>query len=184
MASSIQSRRSPLRPEAADARACTLESRRRVLREIPFFQALPAHEIQRTSEVFWERGFHPGEVIYYQGEPATHLYVLTLGKVRVERSADERPNALLDIFGPGDFFGTLPALGSTSYADTATALTAGCALVIAAREFQTILERYPSVTLAILQHVTARLEAAYAEIEHLNAFSLDQRVASTLRRLA
>ncbi len=177
-------RRTPLRAEVADARACTLESRRRILGQLPFFRMLEPREVASIGDEFWERGFRPGEGIYRPGEPASHLYVLATGKVRLDRPAAPRPGVLLDVLGPGDFFGTLPALGSPTYVDAATALTAGCALVVDREAFDTVLERHPPVALAALRAVGAQLEAARAEIARLGTLPLDQRVAAALVRLA
>lgn len=99
-----------LRTEVADSRSCSLETRRRLMRQLPFFQSLPSDEITRIGNLFWERGFRPGEVIYQWGEPPAHLYVLATGKVHLVRPSENHRNVLCDVLGPGEFFGTLVTL--------------------------------------------------------------------------
>ena len=141
-------------------------------------------EATRISDLFWERGFRPGEVIYREGEPSAHLYVLAIGKVRLGRADGEHRRILLDVLGPGDFFGTLAALEGPAYPDTATSLTTGCALVITVDAFRELMKQHPSIAIAALRVVMDRLEAARARIALSSSSTLDQRVATTLARLA
>jgi CRP/FNR family transcriptional regulator, nitrogen oxide reductase regulator len=182
--SPARERRTPLRVETADSRACTLESRRLNLRQFPSFRALPGSDLRHLSEVFWERPLRPGDVVYRQGEPATRLYLLTTGRVRLDRAGAGEATALLDIFGPSDLFGEAAVREGAAYDGTASAISAGCTLVVSAPDFRGVCERYPSVALAALQVLAERLAAARTAIERRDTHSLDQRVAAALDRLA
>ena len=177
-------RRTPLAPEGIEPHLCTLDLRRQILRQTPFFAGLPPAEVDRISLHFSERGYQPGETVYHAGEPATRLYVVAAGKVKLVRPTPAGQNVLLDILPPGDFFGSLATLGDREYPDTAEAQTACCLLSVDADQFAEILRAYPAVALATLEIVAERLRDAHEVIEHLSAHPVEARLAATLLKLA
>jgi CRP-like cAMP-binding protein len=51
------------------------------LKEADLFKDLTAYQIQRIAKHVEERSFQPQDVIFSQGEPAQHLYILLEGEV-------------------------------------------------------------------------------------------------------
>lgn len=177
-------RRTPLRADHVEAHACTLPRRLRVLHQTPFFAALPEDDIMSISSRFRQKAFSAGETIYVAGERAANLYVVATGKIKIVRTTPAGKTIVLGIIGPGDFFGSLSALGDKTYTDTAVAHTGCCTLSIAGSEFQTILRRYPLVATSALEIVAARLRAMHELVEQLGAHSAEERIASILLTLA
>lgn len=93
-------------------------------------------------------------------------------------------DVLLDMLAPGEFFGSLSALGDAEYADTAQAQTACCILGIGTLDFQAILRQYPTIAIEVLNIVTGRLQTAQETIRQLSANSVESRVAAALLKLA
>lgn len=163
---------------------CTVGLRRAIVRQLPFFAGLASEAIEEIYGRFHERGYAAGEMIYLAGDAATRLHVVARGKVKVLRHSARGQDVLLDILAPGEFFGSLSALGDAEYPDTAQALTPCCTLAIAADDFQEVLHRYPAVALATLALVAARLHAAHEQVRQLSAHPVPQRVAAALLLLA
>lgn len=176
-------RQIPLATEHIDPQRCTLDVRLRILRHTPFFAALDAGELAEVNQLFRERGYDEGQTIYAAGEPATRLYVVATGKVKVLRPTPRGQNILLDIITAGEFFGSLLTLGDREYRDSAAAKTACCVLHIAAEDFQAILRRHPPVALAVLDLVAARLRDARDLVEQYSIPSIEQRIAALLVKL-
>lgn len=176
-------RRIPIADEDVEPRACTLDVRLRALRQLPFFAELTAEDVARAGDAFSERRFHAGQAIYTSGTAARHLYVVVVGKVKLVRPTASGQNVLLDILGPGDFFGSLSTLGDRTYPDSAEAQTTCCVLGVTAEAFRAILRHHPAVTLAALEIVGERLRAAHDLIEQLTSHGVEQRIATTLLKL-
>src|SRR5690606_13181926 len=68
--------------------------------------------------------------------------------------------------------------------DTAQAHTTCCVLTITPHAFQDILQRYPQVSLALLEIVSSRLREAREVIHQLSASPVESRLAATLLKLA
>src|SRR5688572_18586232 len=116
-------RHTPVEDEEIEPKSCTLDRRLAILRQVPFFEGLSPDEVAEINKRFREEGYAAGEQIYSAGEPATHLYVVAVGKVKVVGHTLDGQDLLLDILVPGEFFGSLSALGDEEYSETAEAKT-------------------------------------------------------------
>jgi CRP-like cAMP-binding protein len=177
-------RSTPLKPEDIEPQMCTIHTRLDILSRVPFFANLSSEAVAEVNQLFYEHGYEPGRPIYYAGDPATRLYVVAVGKVKLLQHTLSGQDVLLDILTPGEFFGSLSVLGDETYPDTALAQTRACILAIAATDFQAILKRYPSVTVTALETVARRLKAAHEMIRQLSAHSVEHRIAAALLKLA
>ena len=124
-------KRTPLTSERVEPRACTLPRRLGVLHQTPFFARLAADAISEISRFFREKAFAAGQTIYTAGDQAVSLYVVAVGKVKLARMTETGKTVVLGVIGPGEFFGSLSALGDRAYADSAVAHTACCVLAVA-----------------------------------------------------
>jgi CRP-like cAMP-binding protein len=125
-----------------------------------------------------------GQAIYFEGDPATYFYLVSNGKVKLLRHTVLGREVLLDVLQSGEYFGNLASPGEKCYSETAIAQTSGCILQISAEDFAVILNHYPGVTLKVLEVVSKRLEESQEVVKQLSAYSIEQRVAATLIRLA
>lgn len=184
MTSAAQPRRTtPL--HACDApHACPRPVRMQVLGQARYFAGLTPDELDGVDARMRVRGYVEGESLYSAGDPATSLFVLASGKVKLVRQGLDGAQALVDVVTPGRLFGTLTTLGEPTYPDTAEALTVACALAISADDFRAVMSRYPPVALAVLDDVAQRLEESRQAVRRLSSGTVEQRVAATLLALA
>ena len=80
----------------------TLET---VLAGHPFFRGLDSGYTQFIAGCGANVHFNPGEVIFRQGEPADHFYVLRQGKVSLEVFAPEAGSITVETLGEGEVLG-------------------------------------------------------------------------------
>lgn len=181
----MQTHRSSLEPSAAaDPHTCSHHHRLEILCALPFFAGLDDTALHEVNASFSSLPMDAGEPIYMAGDPATRLYVVAVGAVKIVRHTLRGKDVLLGILGPGELFGSLAILGDSEYADTAEAKTDGCILAIDAHDFDALLRRYPAAAVATLGTVAARLQEAHEAIHQLAALSVEQRLAAELLRLA
>lgn len=176
--------RNPLAPTCVTPHACPRPVRLEVLARAPYFAGLSAEEIESLDARMQVRGYEEGTPVYRVGQPATHLYVLAAGRIKLVRSSLDGSEVLVDILTPGDLFGSVATMGDATYPDTAQALTTSCALSISAAAFRAVLQERPQVALAVLDDLAGRLEQTRATVRRLAAGDVEQRVASTLLSLA
>jgi CRP-like cAMP-binding protein len=121
---------------------------------------------------------------YHAGDPATHLYVVAAGKIKLIRHTLQGKDVLLDLLGQGEHFGSLSPNPQLEYEDSAQALTSACVLVIGSEAFRAILVRYPAVSLRLVDLIQERLQSSQRRIQWLSLQSVEQRIAYLLLHLA
>ena len=177
-------RGTPLRREEIEAEACSPAIRLRILSELPFFEGLADHDLERINARLRDLGFQTGDTIAREGDQAERLYIVAVGTVRLSRYAEPGQSLLADVLGPGDFFGGMAGYGLSRNPDTATALTNACLISIGNDHFREIIVRHPSVALRTVELLSARLDTAREMLRQLMGFSAAQRLSFVLVRLA
>ncbi len=179
-----QRRTVPMAFPETDPHVCTPAVRLDVLGRVPLFSMLNATDLDRVSQQCRTQGHAAGDTIYRAGDVAASLYVVATGNLKTTRITVDGSETLLNVLGPGDFVGALPALGQSHYPESASALTPVCMLRIDSDEFTTMMEDLPAVAMAALNAVSGRLAAAHEAVHLLSGASLEQRLAATLLLLA
>jgi len=180
----IKRRKTPVQIEHTEPHMCSIDLRLEILHGVPFFAGVDTASLAEINSHFVEKGFAGGEYLYFSGDSSEFLYIIAEGRVKLLRHAASGKDVMLDLLIPGEFFGVLSTAGNTAYAETAQALTQVCALTINREDFRTILGRYPTVGMQVLDILAARLETAHDTIHQLSSQSAEKRIAFTLLNLA
>jgi CRP-like cAMP-binding protein len=167
-----------------DPAACSLDYRLKIIGRLPFFRHLSQDAIVEINYLFEDNDMAAEQVVYFEGDPGMNLYLVATGKVKLMRHALSGREVLLDILQAGEYFGQLSITSQQGYSETAIAQTDCCILQISARNFEKVLSRYPDVTIKVLKAVGQRLEESQEIIKQLSVYTIEQRIAATLIRLA
>jgi CRP-like cAMP-binding protein len=135
--------------------------RAELLSACPLFLGIGADGIAALAGRATEVEFPAGHVIARQGEIGTGFFVVVEGSVRVVRDG-----AVLARLGPGEFFGELSVLDGQPRNAMVAAETATVCLALASWDFDAVLLANPTLALAILRGVAARLRVATEAIRH------------------
>jgi len=177
-------RRSPVTKDPIEAASCSHELKVQIVRNLPFFARLDSDAVRWAASFFTDRGFDAGETIFVSRSESTHLYAVAVGAVKLIHETGDGREVIVDILGPGEFFGNVSESRESRRTNTALALTSICALVVNNAGFETILGRFPNVALDLFDAVSSRLEAAQETIRRLATDDASKRIAESLVRLA
>ncbi len=75
------------------------------LARLPLFKALDAAALARLAASTTRRPLERGETLFRKGEPATAMYVVAYGEVKLSSTTSARAARLTGIVGPGQSFG-------------------------------------------------------------------------------
>jgi CRP-like cAMP-binding protein len=95
-------------------------------------------------------------VLFSQGDPATDVFYLQQGSVKLSVLSRTGKEAVVGILGPGDFFGEGCLAGQPRRMATATALSASAVLVIEKPQMLEMLHTQPLLAERFLAHMLAR----------------------------
>ena len=139
----------------------TQDRRAELLAGCPLFKGIDADGLAKLAELATPVDFPAGHVIARQGEIGTGLFVIIDGEVRVVRDGEE-----IARLGAGDFFGEMSVIdGLPRVAGVVTTTPARC-LALASWEFERLVMDHPTIGLAILRGLSARLRAKTEPRQH------------------
>ena len=156
-----------------------------ILAAHPLFQDLPAAVLQAMCQQADLHSFHPGEVVFHEGDAARHWFLVVQGHVEVVRFGCDGDERVFHRFGPGQCVaeaamfmahGRYP-MQARSVGTTAAWRLCRCAL-------QCACEAHSALGLCLLQDLSRRLYHYINEVEWLTVSSAPQRLAACLLRLS
>ncbi|MBC7925589.1 MAG: Crp/Fnr family transcriptional regulator [Bryobacteraceae bacterium] len=122
--------------------------------------------------------------IYSMGTPASHVYFLDSGLVKLERISDVSREILVTVIAGGDIFGEQAITGEGVFTSSARVLESGVGYSIPSDVFQRFCERRPDVWRLVVQHLLKRTEELERKIEHLCHSDVRERLVYYLSELA
>lgn len=150
----------------------------------PILAGLPPDLRGRLLAAAQTRRADTGETIFIQGEPASSVYLVIDGWVKLYRMAPSGTEAVVSILTKGRSFGEAVALRETPYPVSAEAITDATLLRIDAAQLRQQMRDDPQLAIAMLAATYVHLQQLVAQVEQLKARSGVQRVAEFLANLA
>jgi CRP/FNR family cyclic AMP-dependent transcriptional regulator len=71
------------------------------------FQGIPVEALEPLAPAISERSYTAGSYIFHEGDPATVLYIIVRGQVKISRLGSGGTEAVFTVLVPGDSFGEL-----------------------------------------------------------------------------
>lgn len=129
------------------------------------------------------KDFKAGTVLFEEGQPGDHMYVITHGEVEIRRNVGETERVLA-VLPAGEFFGEMAILNARPRSATAVVRIDSRLLVIAGNTFEAMLRARPEIAMRIIKALASRLENANQHIELLLLPTPNHRVVQCLRHMA
>lgn len=147
------------------------------------FSGLPDNLMSKIVGNRSVRNYHKGQMIFQQGEDASHFYVVLSGWVKLYRLMPTGEEAILHIFTTGDTFAEAAMFDNKQYPATAEVVSDAKLLAINSNHFKTQLKEYPEIAMRMLAATTLHLKHLVSEIEQIKGRNSLQRVAYFLLKL-
>jgi CRP-like cAMP-binding protein len=138
---------------------------------IPLFQDIAPHQVSMFRESFEPYIRLEGEVIFEQGDPALHLYLLISGGVAIRYKPYDTPPIVLTRLRDGDVFGWSAVIGSPRYTSSAISDSRIDAIRIHRKDLWNLLTNEPETGKILIdrlaQIVSPRWKNAHEQIQPL-----------------
>lgn len=154
-----------------------------VVRTVPLFAALSESEWDDVAPLL--NGFcYPRDAyLFFEGDPPDFLYVVWMGRVKLLRHSVDGRDVVLDVLGPGRLVGELAVFDGASYSQTVQTMEEVAVICIARKDFLYLLQRYPVLSLAVINELSRRLRVANDLVHSLAVDRVERRIARALLRL-
>jgi CRP-like cAMP-binding protein len=133
-----------------------------VLGKVPLFSDVPARHVRKIAGLGSVARYDANTPIVTAGDPGEAFYVILSGRAKVQRG---RGRAVAQL-GPGSYFGEMALIDGARRSATIVAETETTCLMLTRKRFAKLLRGEPSVALALLGTLAARvreLEASPAD---------------------
>lgn len=134
----------------------------RLLARVPLFANLPEQEIRTLAATLTLRQVPTGTVLFYEGEPGRHFYIVREGELQVIKSFGTHDERLVNTRKPGEFVGEM-SLFNLDGKRTASVRAHGDTSVweMAREEFDALLTRRPFLAYEMVRVLSRRLTDAH-----------------------
>lgn len=149
------------------------------LRQTALFSNLSDAQLVRIAMVAQERSLGRNEILFLEGSPADHLFVVVTGAIRAYRINKKGREQVIHVEHPGATLAEIPVFDDGPYPATAAAEEQSVVLAVAKNDFRKLCMEDPAVLWSALKILASRLRR-HAEL--VNSLSL-QEVHSRLARL-
>src|SRR5437764_10120080 len=160
------------------------------LAEIPLFSHMDDEERSELRSLMTERLFQPGQVVMKAGEEGSSFQVIEQGEVEIWLTDTDGKKVVLDVLGPGKFFGELSMLTGETRSASATSEEKVVTLELDRNEFFDFLRRRPDAAIDVLTQLGDRIKhtddilrtrvSRNANEEHDGRLSSGQRIADVI----
>jgi len=154
------------------------------LSQVEHFKRFSKADRQTIVNAGQVRPFPANSIIYREGEPCTGMFVLLSGHVHLSKLGPQGKQSLIAEIDPVIMFNEVAVLDGGPNLTTAGAIQDCATWGIDYKNFQTIMQRYPTVGLGLLRVLASRTRNLMSQYEDLTFRSVMARAAKLLLDLS
>lgn len=155
-----------------------------LLSEIALFQPLSLPEREHLAARMHPRRFGKGEVLFHKDDPATHLFVVATGTVKITIEEEAGREVLVAVYRGGDVLGELALFDGGRRSASVTALTDTLAYALSGADLFEVLDRDPKAMRVLLARLTRIVRRLSGQVGDFVFLDLESRVAKYLLDLS
>jgi len=137
-------------------------------------------ELKRLAELCRVKTVKRGELLFLQGDPATGLYLLLEGLVRIYKASPDGKEFTLHQIRPGEMFAEAAIFRDGGYPANCAALKDSVVALLPKEAFFTLLQESPAISIKMMGGLSAFLREFNRTIEDLSLKEVPARLASFL----
>jgi CRP/FNR family transcriptional regulator, cyclic AMP receptor protein len=131
-----------------------MDQKLQLLKQTPLLSGLKGGDLEEVGRLADEVDLPAGKVLMREGDPGREFFVIVDGTVRIERGG-----TTIRTMGPGDFLGDIALIVEGPRTATAIVETDARLFVVGHREFHSLMDRFPTIKMSVLESVALRLRA-------------------------
>jgi CRP-like cAMP-binding protein len=135
-----------------------MDEKLELLRRVPLFSAASLRDLEEIRKLADEVDVPAGHALTREGRSGDEFFLIVSGRVAIERDG-VRVATLND----GDFLGEIALVDGGRRSATATTETPSRVLVLAHREFNSLMQRFPSIQACVLRALAERVRRTEPE---------------------
>lgn len=155
-----------------------------LFRKVPLFSSLNDEELDAIVRTSLMRTFPRDHIILLEDDDGDTLFIINRGMVKVTTFSEQGKEVIFSILYSGDFFGDMSLLDGRPRSATVVTLEESEVSMLRRADFIKLIEKYPRISLRLLEELTSRLRKADERIESLSLLDVTGRLAGILLQFA
>lgn len=137
------------------------------IKEIPIFSQLDQDEIKQIRNITNLRKYKKGQIIITEGNKGDSMFVIKSGKVKIYKTSLDGREMILDIKGPGSFFGEVVLFNGLNYPATVEAIENSEIVIIKSIDIENIIMNNSKIALEMIMVLNKRLFEAQKKLKNM-----------------
>ena len=155
------------------------------LRQVSVFQNATDEDLKVIAGHAIERSIEEGEFFFFQGDPATYLYVMISGRAKLMQSNTAGQQVNLRTIAEWQMFGALGAVREeATYPASAQALENSTALAMKSATLRDLIQTRPHIAFDLMKLMTGYIQEMQERYREMATEKVERRIARVLLRLA
>jgi len=155
-----------------------------MLNQLYAFSELVPHDTEKLTQHGTTRTYPANTILISEGDTTDSLYVILEGEVKVFSSDDQGKEVILNILGPGEYFGELALLDDEPRSASVKTKELTKIMVITKRDFKNFLATDSEMVYNLVKTLIRQVRALTGNVKSLALMDVYGRVARTLLSLA
>jgi CRP/FNR family cyclic AMP-dependent transcriptional regulator len=130
------------------------------------------------------RSYAKNTILVNEGDPSEMFYIILSGKVKVYLSDEKGKEVLLNMAGPGEYFGELAIIDDAPRSASVMTLEPCHMAVVSRAGFERCLAEHPGFAMGLIRTLVKRVRSLTDQVKGLALLDVYGRVAHTLLNLA
>lgn len=149
-----------------------------------FFPKLSQEELAIIASYGASRTYAKNTILVSEGDPSEMFYLIQKGQVKVFISDDQGKEVLLNLQGPGEYFGELSIIDKAPRSASVMTFEACQIAVVSKQGFERCLAEHPELAWGLIRSLVQHVRSLTDQIKGLALLDVYGRIANTLTGLA
>lgn len=154
------------------------------LRSIPLFRGLHDPELSEIAGLLIDRRLPQGATIFKEGSVGDYMYLIQEGQVKITKTSDDGREKILEILGPGAFFGEMALLDREPRSASISTTQACVLLALSRQDLIGLLRDKPDLAMELMRELSRRIRDTDEQVRALLFERVEGRTRRVLLRIA
>ena len=155
-----------------------------MLHKVYMFSELAPADADTLTAHCQTRTYPANAILINEGDQTDSMYVIVEGEVKVYCNDDTGKEVILNILGPGEYFGEIALVDDQPRSASVMTIAPTKAMMISKANFKKWLKENPDMSFNLIRALTKQVRALTDSVKNLALMDVYGRVAHTLLDLA
>jgi len=149
-----------------------------------FFPKMSEEELALVANYGASRTYAKNTILLSEGDPSEMFYLILKGQVKIFISDEKGKEVLLNLQGPGEYFGEIAIIDKASRSASVMTIEACQIAVVSKQGFERCLAEHPELAMGLIRNLVKCVRSLTEQVKGLALLDVYGRVTNTLTGLA